>query len=354
MSTPENVQRVGLLGVVPGILRSFGADPVELLAAAGLSADALDNPEATIPYAAMGHLLELAADKTQCPHFGLLIGERIGTASLGLVGELMRNAPTLGVALQDLATHQHRDAHGSVVYLLKIAGQAFFGYAIYQPDILGNSLLCDGAAMAACNIIRELSQPGPVPVTEVLLSRAEPLDLIPYRRLFSSKLRFNADQTAVVLPASSLDRPVLQADAGLRKILEKRVAAHWLAGDLDIVTRLRRTLRLGLVSDRVSSSEIAAEMGMTPRTLYRRLGARGFHFQQILNETRCEFAKQLLAGVQLGIVEVGRIVGYADPAVFTRAFIRWEGVTPSEWRAGLNARRTMTHNSSRAATASKS
>jgi len=115
---PENTQRVGFLAFMPRLLGLLGADPGEMLAAAGLSAQALDDPEKTIPYAAAARLLELAADRTRCPHFGLEIGKQIRTSSLGLLGELIRNAPTVGIGLLDFATHQHRHADGGVAYLL--------------------------------------------------------------------------------------------------------------------------------------------------------------------------------------------------------------------------------------------
>ena len=86
----ENLQRVGFLAIIPRLLRRFGADPEEVLAAAGLPVDALDNADAVIPFAAAGRLLQLSADRTQCPHFGLEMAQPIRTASLGIVGELMR------------------------------------------------------------------------------------------------------------------------------------------------------------------------------------------------------------------------------------------------------------------------
>jgi hypothetical protein len=156
-SPEKNLQLVGPLSSVPELLRRFGINPAEVLAAAGLSAKALDNPEATIPYAAAGLLLELAADQTRCPHFGLEVGKEIRTTSLGLVGQLMRNAPTLGVALQDFAAHQHRNAHGSVAYLLPNKQHVFWGYAVYHPHIRGYQLICDCAAMGGFNIVRELT-----------------------------------------------------------------------------------------------------------------------------------------------------------------------------------------------------
>jgi hypothetical protein len=245
---------------MPELLKSFGVNPAEVLAAAGASAQALDNPEGTIPYAVGGLLMEVAAHKTRCPHFGLELGKQIRTTSLGLVGELIRNASTLGDALRDFGTHQHRNAHGSVVYLLTHKHNAFFGYAVYQPNVPGNHLICDCVAMGGFNIVRELAGPDHEEVMEVLFSRSEPQDLTPYHRAFGVKLRFNAEQTAVLLPKGLLDHPVTGADAALRMILEKRVAALWYAGGMDTVTQLRRVLRVALLSGQVSAkSDLCAD-----------------------------------------------------------------------------------------------
>jgi AraC-like DNA-binding protein len=330
--SPGNLQRVGVLACIPDLLRNFGVSPPEVLAAAGASAQALDNPDATIPYSVVGRLMDVSARKTRCPHFGLELGKRIQTASLGLVGDLMRNASTLGRALRDFADHHHRRAHGSVVYLLTDKHTAFFGYAVYQPNIPGNQLICDCVAMGGFNIVRELAGPGHEKSIEVLFSRSEPRDLTPYHRAFGVKLRFDAGQTAILLPELLLDHPVAGADAALRKVLEKQVAAIWSAGGMDIVTRLRQVLRIALISGQLSTDQICVQMGTSRRTLHRRLGHCGYKFQEILDETRCEFAEQLLSNTRLDIAEIATIVGYADPSVLTRSFVRWTGVPPREWR----------------------
>lgn len=337
----QNVQRVGFLALIPALLRRFGVDPAEILAAAGLGSAALDNPESTIPYRAMGNVATLCAEKSGCPHFGLELGARVRTTSLGIVGELMRSAPTLGIALMDFTSHQHRHAHGGVAYLLTNKHEAFFGYAVYQPNVPGNNLICDGAALAAFNLVRELADTpgadGQGTVVEVLFARSEPEDLTHWRRLFGVKLRFDADQTAVVLHRSSLDKPLASADAVLRGILEKRVQSLWYAGELDTLTRLSRMLRIAVLSGRISANEIAAQLGMSRRTLHRRLEDQGFRFQELVDQTRGEFARQLLTNTALSVGKIGMIVGYSDPSVFTRAFVRWAGSTPSEWRAKLQS-----------------
>jgi AraC-like DNA-binding protein len=334
----ENLQRVGFLSYVPELLRRFGVDPLEVLAAAGLNANALNDPEGTIPYRAMGLLAQVACEKTHCPHFGLEIGRQIRIETLGLLGELMRHSPTLRVALQNFALNQHRNAHGGVAYLMEDDRQAFFGYAVYQPGVPGKTLICDGAAMGVFTVFCELVGKDNVSALEVLLSRSEPQNVAHYRQSFGVKLSFNADQTAVAFPRRMLDKPIAGADARRRLVVEKQVRALWYSGDMDLATQLRRELRVGLMRGHVSAVAIAARLGMSRRTLHRRLEASGLQFQEALDETRCEYAQQLLAYTRLEIAHITTIVGYTDPSVLTRGFVRWTGMTPSQWRADLAAK----------------
>jgi AraC-like DNA-binding protein len=336
---PENLQRVGFLYHLPRLLRRFGVDPLEVLAAAGLSPNALDDPDGTIPYEAMGRLAEASCERTGRPHFGLDIGREIQTSTLGVMGELMRNSPTLRIALQDFALHQHRHAHGGAVYLLEDQQQAFFGYAVYQPNVPGNAMICDGAAMGAFNIVCELVGEAHAPTLEVLISQFEPQNIAYYRRSFGVKISFDADQTAVVVPRRMLSQPIPGANARRRIALDRQVRAIWHAGDHDIATQLRRELRIALIRGHVSAVSIAAQLGMSRRTLDRQLSAAGLPFQKALDETRCEYARQLLAYTRLEIGKIAMIVGYADPSILTRAFARWAGVTPRSWRAKTTFRR---------------
>jgi AraC-like DNA-binding protein len=329
---PENLQRVGFLHYVPQLLRRFGVDPREVLASAGLSPNALDNPDGTIPYRAMGSLAKVSCKRTGHPNFGLDIGREVRTKTLGVLGELMRNSPTLRTALQDFAFHQHRHAHGGAIYLLEDQLQAFFGYAVYQPNVPGNAMICDGAAMGAFSIICELVGAAYTPAMEVLVSRSEPQNVTQYRRSFGVKVCFDADQTAVAFPRRMLHLPIPGADARRRIALGRQIRAIWHAGDNDIATQLRRELRIGLIRGHVSAVSIAGQLGMNRRTFDRRLSAAGLPFQKALDETRCEYAQQLLAYTRLEIAKIAAIVGYADPGILTRAFVRWSSVTPSAWR----------------------
>jgi AraC-like DNA-binding protein len=133
-----------------------------------------------------------------------------------------------------------------------------------------------------------------------------------------------------------IDQPEPGADPTIRKELQSSVKALTAVGELDVVSALRRTLRIALIEGNVSAIAVSAQMRMNRRTLQRRLEAEGLNFQRILDETRYEFATQLLSHTKLSIAEISLIVGYAEASVLTRGFSQWSGMTPSQWRTNLN------------------
>ena len=332
----EDRQSIGPLSPIAELLRRLGINPAEVLADSDLSPTALDNPQSSIPYVSIGPLFEAAAAKSCCPHFALQVGTELRTQYLGIIGQLMRNAPTIGCAILDYVAHQHRNAHGSVAYLLRNQSDAYFGYAVYQPGVRGHRFICDWVAAGGMSVLRELAGATLRKNTvEILLSRPAPADPRPYERAFGTRMYFDREQTAIRLPLQLLECPIKGSDALLRKQLEQRIRTVWLAGHLDPATELRRLVRVAILRGSVSDDEIALQMNMSRRTLHRRLSAAGTRFKERVSEVRCGFAKQLLSDTRLTVGEIAGLVGYADPSIFTRSFRRAIGVAPSQWRTSL-------------------
>jgi AraC-like DNA-binding protein len=74
---------------------------------------------------------------------------------------------------------------------------------------------------------------------------------------------------------------------------------------------------------------------MHPRTMNRNLQAEGTSFRSLLNESRFQVARQLMAGTRIGVTDIALTLGYSEPSGFTHAFKRWSGTAPIEWRASL-------------------
>jgi AraC-like DNA-binding protein len=96
---------------------------------------------------------------------------------------------------------------------------------------------------------------------------------------------------------------------------------------------VRNVLRTALMTGHARADQVASLFGMHSRTLNRRLNAFGFGFQQLLDESRFEIARQMLEDSAMEVGQIAELLDYAAPGVFTRAFRRWSGTTPAEWRA---------------------
>ncbi|WP_178024843.1 AraC family transcriptional regulator [uncultured Paenibacillus sp.] len=151
---------------------------------------------------------------------------------------------------------------------------------------------------------------------------------------FGCRVTTGSTGNRLMLDRRDLDRPFVSYNQELLEILtpvldlsldEKRSRS--------ISESVRRTLKRGLGEGRLDIRFVAKELGMSDRTLQRRLADEGTSFKQLLNQARHEQAREYLANPELNIKEVAFLVGYEDQNSFYRAFRLWEGDTPSNWRS---------------------
>jgi AraC-like DNA-binding protein len=323
-------QRVGPLSAFSAVLRDAAVDPAPILLAAGLTPEGLDDPEALIPFATMGRLFQAAVRLGDVRLIGLLAGRRARAEHLGIVGQLMRNAPTLGDAIVDLVSNHERYVRGGIPYLLSTSDLAIVAYAIYDEDAVAVDQIYDGNLAAGCAIFRELAGQSPA---EVRVAHRVPDDAGAYRRFFDAPIIFDSEQSALVYRRSQLDSPVRGADPRVRERLLREVDTYWRIKQPDLVDRVTRLLVSGTMGATTGAKDVAARLSMHPRTLDRRLRERGLLFRELSAKARFQLARQLLTDTRLSVTDIGLALGYADISVFSRAFSRWSGLPPSDWRA---------------------
>ena len=324
----ENYQRVGGLVVIPGLLREMGVDPTVILPRAGVETSALDHVENLIPYVSLGRLFHECALATGCPHFGLLAYQRVGLSHLGIPGELMRYSAILRAGLQKFIGYQHLNNQGMATFLLEDKGMASLGCAVYQKNAEFVDQIYDAFLAVACNVMRELWG-SRWAAEEVQFSRTKPADIGAYRRFFHAPCRFDRGRTAIFFPTTLLDKPMPEANPERLGRLEQQAL---IIGKGELLSRIRRVLRILLLSGQSSGQEVAELLFLHRRTLNRRLHDKGTSFHQILEEIRFEAACQLLDKTQLPLTDIAASLGYSELSAFTRAFRRWSGLPPSRRR----------------------
>jgi AraC-like DNA-binding protein len=324
--------RVGPLRSIPEVLRSLGADPAQVFADAHVDLALFDDADSLISFAARGRLMRQCVAATGCAHFGLLVGQRNGLEQLGLVGLLVKYSPDVGTALRSLVRYFHLRVRGAVVTVGRDGDAASLGYEIVQQPGEASDQIVDGALAFEFNILRALCGAGWTP-SEVCFAHREPSDAGPHRRFFQCPLSFDAARNALVFHASWLERRLPGDDPALRQLLQKQIDALEAEQGADLPAQVRSVLRTALLTRHAGAEQIAALFSMHPRTLARHLEARGTRFQALVDEVRFEIARQLLAQSNMDVREVAATLDYADASAFTRAFRRWSGTTPAEWRA---------------------
>ena len=334
--SPETALRIGATMALPAVLRSLGADPARMLAEVGLDAKLFDDPDNRISYVARNHLIAHCVARTGCPHLGLLIGQQNDLQSLGLVGLLAKYSPDVRTALRSVVNFLHLHVRGATTRLETSPDSASLSYEIYQPGAEATDQIGDGALATIYNMMRSLCGPGWMP-TEVRFAHREPEDVLPFRNFFRAPLVFNAEKNAVVFAADWLNHRLPAADPGLHGLLLKQVDALEARYGDDLPGQVRALLRTALLTGYASADQIAALFSIHSRTLNRRLHAFGTSFQRLVDEIRFEIARQMLEDSRMDISQIAMTLDYADASAFTRAFRRWSGATPAQWRVNRNA-----------------
>jgi AraC-like DNA-binding protein len=157
---------------------------------------------------------------------------------------------------------------------------------------------------------------------------------------FKCRVRFRARRNALVLRPTDLDRPFVSYNAELLEMLEPQLAKAMVGHQAQGSTgeQVKWILKRLLAGNRPDVLAVARELGISGRTLQRRISEEGTSFQRLLLEARQELARQYLLLASIEINEVAYLLGYEDPNSFYRAFRTWEGTTPAHWRSVQQAR----------------
>lgn len=156
-----------------------------------------------------------------------------------------------------------------------------------------------------------------------------------YRDYLGCEIRFGAARNAMHLRSSDLDRPFSGHNPELIEMLSPSLAAalQEITANSTTSEQVKVVLKRRMASGRPDLADIARELGMSERTLQRRITENGNTYRQLLEEARRELGRQMLGNSASEIDEIAYLLGYQDTSSFYRAFREWEGVTPNQWRA---------------------
>lgn len=345
----RGIVRLGIAKEIPDVLRNLGADPDWPIQQAGVDPLLFQDSNNVIALAELGRLLAACVAHANCPHFGLLLGQRAVISALGPVGGLMLHSQSAGEALRALISHLHLRERGTTLLLKFSDGVAMLCHAVHEPGVESTDQIADAAIGTLTRIMRSLCGQEWTP-DEVFLPRLPPADLEPYRRFFRAPIWFDQEMAALAFPVRWLDHRIPGADPVFRQFFETRIRELESVHDADFKDDLRRVLRTRIMNGQCSAETIADLFAMHRRTLSRHLHAEGTGFRHLADEIRFDIARQLLIDTNISLSQIAAALGYSEASAFTRAFRRWSGGPPAAWRAEhRRPRAPLSSNSSRVA-----
>jgi AraC-like DNA-binding protein len=302
-----------------------------LLRRAGLPATLFQQDKVCVTTAELFSLWRCLSELSTDPGIGLKLGSETRLARSHPAGIAVLCSRTFGDALQRLARYKqltcpeeiriHRtDQEAAVEFHYLEARET-------QPDVLVDMLL------SWILSVGRQGTDGQIAPLRLELSRA-----VKHRALleshFGCRVRFKAGRNALVFRGGDLDRPFVTHNEELLNVIGAQLDAELKARRMgnSVDEQVRRTLRLLLAGKRPTLQDVAQELGLSARTLQRRLAEVGFTFQQLVEETRRELARHYLRQSAVELNETAFLLGFANSNSFFRAFQNWEGTSPGEWR----------------------
>lgn len=310
----------------------LGLDRAGLLAASGLDASQLDNPDARVPLLAQQQLWAAIEQQLGGVEAGLLIGAALAPGQFSVLGYLLQSSPTLSAALQAVQRYQRLAGEGGEFSLQAEGECLWLVYRAVQPEQAATRT----RVLALMAFWQSLMTPllADFHLLGARFMHAAPDDLDRYTQVFNCPLQFAASDYAIGLPHTLLEQPLAQANLPLQKLLREHAEA--LLARLpseSLSARVVSLLSAQLSQGEPDRSQLAQTLHLSERTLQRRLADEGSSYQQLLNDTRRQLAERYLRDGQLAATEIALLLGYSEPSVFFRAFRQWTGLTPGEYRA---------------------
>jgi AraC-like DNA-binding protein len=317
-------------------IRARGMDADALLEKVGVSRSLLEVPQARVSakhYGELWRLVALTLDdeffgqdsrRMKAGSFAMLVHSVLGCRTLGQA--LERSLRFYGLILDDVAATLVRDEAEASVILRERTAEA--------PKIFGHEVLLMLVHGVACWLVGRR-----IPIVRAQFRYAEPAHSNEYQVMYSTDLRFGAPHTSIVFRADYLDLPLVQDEHSVKDFLRtapESILVKYKNGS-SLSARIRRRLRQMLPGDVPDFEALATELNMTTATLRRRLHEEGASYQEIKDQLRRDLAIGYLSHSQRSVMDIALELGFSERSAFHRAFRKWTGASPGEFRRGLSA-----------------
>ena len=316
------------------LVNAAGLELAPLLAKAGLTTAQIEDRESRFPAQSQVKFLQLAADALGDDLLGFHLGRDSDPREVGLLHYVLASSNMLGESLERAERYSALNNEGIALHVRgKRATALVFHYVGIERHLDRHQI--EYLLTAVIRICRKLTnrdlRPSRVRVVHRRSKGAAEL-----KAFFGCDVSFGSNVDEIVFSENVANIPVVSGDPYLNALLvkycEEALAGH-AAPHGTLRSDLEHAIALLLPHGKAQAGEVATQLGMSRRTLARRLAAQGLTFAGVLADLRVDLAKRELRDASLTISQVAWLLGYREVSAFTHAFKRWTGKTPREARA---------------------
>ena len=341
MTTTEQSLQHSVLGTmvlpVAKSLRMYGLDPLTLMTDVGIDAAKIANPDWRIPQASFARLMESAVELTGEEAFGLVAAEQLQPQTLRGLGLAWLASDTVFDGLCRLARFSKLVTTAAEVTVRDDGELVHMDFDRTALVSGAHPALKDygvGVVVRMCTLaLGDFLAP-----VNVTLDRPRPASPERWESMLASRVEFDAQRTTISWYRSDIMEPLVTGDPALARANDEQTQAY-LDGFLtqstsrEVVDKIVEHLPDGPPSQQ----QIADALHVSNRTLQRKLKEEGTSFMDLLQETRLQLATKYLRAPNRSVVETAYLLGFSEPSTFSRAFKRWTGMAPADFRASASA-----------------
>ncbi len=329
---PVALTRASELIQITDAMDRFGLSPDRVMRRAKLPMWHFCDPDDLIPSSHIYTLMDEAARSLGTPAFGLLAGVESSITTMGSYGAMIAGSLTTHHALTRSCRLIHLHNAGSQLSLAEAGDNAWFYHSAFEGPESGRRQKELYVLMRMIDHVRLGAGPAWQPA-KVCLQTYEAPERELQGALGDPEIRLGRKVTAIAVPRALLALPLSWSRGSGEAVEKVQDRLRHTAPAAGFVDTLRQLVGTMLKQDEPPRVEIMAEItGLSVRSLQRRLAENELNYSQIVDQARYQAATRLLGDADVRITDVAMDLGYTDSAHFTRAFKRWAGVTPREYR----------------------
>lgn len=337
MLTAQASVSMSWINTVLAAAERHGLNRTQLLAHAGLGTKQLTDER--WPIDDITRLWRAAAELTQDPGFGLKAGSLVGPASFNVVSFIFQSSPTLREAIALVQKFQRLISDGGRFQIVGGDDKSWLIYHPQQGELAFSPHQIEAVLAAVVSFSRWVADHRFVPA-RVQFSHSQLGPLAGYQTVFQTGVDFNQAFSGLHLDNTLLDRPLPQADTQLAAMHREYAAARLaaLSDTPDFAAQVHHWLGLNLATGVPERSAAAEQFALSDRVFARRLQSQGLSYTEVVDAVRKEAACTAVADTGDTFVDIAQRLGFSEASAFNRAFKRWTGNSPGEWRGAQQRR----------------